>query len=104
MAEELRSSELRRSDALKDAAQGEAELTNHNRFAGVVAKANTLEGLIGKALMRVGQANSDQAGSLTAALGELYIKTPDQLRESLDNNVLGQVWPRPNLNPSPNPN
>ena len=54
--------------------------------------------------MRVGQDTSDQARSLTAALGELYIKTPDQLRESLDNNVLGQVWPRPNLNPSPNPN
>jgi hypothetical protein len=56
-----------------------------------------------------------QAESLTAALAELYIKTPDQLRTALDSEeVLGQVcmWanpdpdpdPDPNPNPNPNPN
>ena len=51
-----------------------------------------------------------QAESLTAALAELYIKTPDQLRTALDSeDVLGQVGanPDPNLNPPltlPNPN
>ena len=46
--------------------------------------------------------NPAQAESLTAALAELYIKTPDQLRTALDSEeVLGQVGanPDPNLNP-----